>query len=665
MVLCVSTFHPALAQVESDAQSIALDSAVVRAWRHSSKVKLNADGSTVWDMRLMNELPQILGNADIMHYAQAMPGIQTNSEYRSGINIQGCEASHNYISIYGVPLYNVNHLLGFFSAFNPSHFSTTEISKAPATAARAGRIGGTLNLTPNFEITDSINGELTVGLISSQGTLRAPIGKKAVLAVSLRAAYMNLLYGKWLDTGDGQIKYSFFDSNASLKYDINNRHSLVLDYYGGGDKGSFLMPRYGADMAAQWGNYAGAAHWLFKKENLDLRNTFYTTHYRNRFKLKMAELNATLPSDIHETGYKGLLHYKKWTAGANAAYYLLHPQSITTEGYTNISPKTPARQKAFETTLFCDYRQPLAKNLAATVGLKGTLWHTGSTTFAQADPSASLTFDNSKVQASLAYAFNHQNLFQAGFTDMGLPTEFWFAAGKEHRPQRAHTLCLSTAAYFAKRRYRLSADLFLRRLFNQIEYKGNVLDLVNTVYDYSKALIHGQGTNYGASIMLQKCSGKLTGWCAYTYSRARRTFVELDNETTFPANHDRPHEGNILVSYSPNKHWNASATFVFASGNPFTAPEALCLINNNIVCIYGPHNANRLNPYYRLDLSASYKWRGKLMKEQGFNVSLYNATGHANELFWTIDKRADGAFAYRPVSFIIKALPSLSYFCKF
>ena len=53
------------------------------------------------------------------------------------------------------------------------------------------------------------------------------------------------------------------------------------------------------------------------------------------------------------------------------------------------------------------------------------------------------------------------------------------------------------------------------------------------------------------------------------------------------------------------------------------------------------------------------------MKEQGFNVSLYNATGHANELFWTIDKRADGAFAYRPVSFIIKALPSLSYFCKF
>ena len=90
MILCVSTFRPALAQVESDAQSIALDSAVVRAWRHSSKVKLKADGSTVWDMRLMNELPQILSNADIMHYAQAMPGIQTNSEYRSGINIQGC-----------------------------------------------------------------------------------------------------------------------------------------------------------------------------------------------------------------------------------------------------------------------------------------------------------------------------------------------------------------------------------------------------------------------------------------------------------------------------------------------------------------------------------------------------------------------------------------------
>ena len=34
-----------------------------------------------------------------MHYAQMLPGIQTNNEMKSGINIQGCDNSHNMLSM--------------------------------------------------------------------------------------------------------------------------------------------------------------------------------------------------------------------------------------------------------------------------------------------------------------------------------------------------------------------------------------------------------------------------------------------------------------------------------------------------------------------------------------------------------------------------------------
>ena len=67
------------------------------------------------DLRMMDDMPRILGNADPMHYAQLLPGIQTNSEYDAGLHVQGCDNAHNIISISGVPLYNVSHLLGFFS----------------------------------------------------------------------------------------------------------------------------------------------------------------------------------------------------------------------------------------------------------------------------------------------------------------------------------------------------------------------------------------------------------------------------------------------------------------------------------------------------------------------------------------------------------------------
>ena len=92
--------------------------------------------TTVLDMTIMNDMPHILGNADPIHYVQTLPGVQTNGEFDAGIHIQGCDNQHNHIGIDGVPLYNVAHLLGFFSVFNASHFQQMLMQKTPnATAA--------------------------------------------------------------------------------------------------------------------------------------------------------------------------------------------------------------------------------------------------------------------------------------------------------------------------------------------------------------------------------------------------------------------------------------------------------------------------------------------------------------------------------------------------
>ena len=96
-------------------QSIMLDSVLVHGKQHNASLKTESDKGILWNMRMMNDMPKILGNADPMHYAQMLPGVQTNNEYNGGIHVQGSENEHNELSIAGVPLYNVNHLLGFFS----------------------------------------------------------------------------------------------------------------------------------------------------------------------------------------------------------------------------------------------------------------------------------------------------------------------------------------------------------------------------------------------------------------------------------------------------------------------------------------------------------------------------------------------------------------------
>ena len=90
----------AYSQEEESAWTISLDSIMVTGFRNRLPLKSDVQGMTIWDMGNMNLLPQILGNADPMHYAQMLPGIQTNNEYRSGINIEGCDNQHNQITIY-------------------------------------------------------------------------------------------------------------------------------------------------------------------------------------------------------------------------------------------------------------------------------------------------------------------------------------------------------------------------------------------------------------------------------------------------------------------------------------------------------------------------------------------------------------------------------------
>lgn len=626
-------------------------------------VKTKASGVMLWDMSNMNVLPQILGNADPIHYAQMLPGIQTNSEYRSGINIEGCDNQHNAIFIDGVPIYNVNHLLGFFSTFNSSHFQSMSIAKGLVSSGSPNRLGGQLEMQHATEIPDTMSGSVSLGLISSQGTVRYPISKKTSVTASLRGSYINLLYSNWLEADGQKINYSFCDANVSFVHQMNRSNTLLLDFYYGSDKVVFSEGHYLADMEAKWGNTMGSAHWICDKGELNLKATAYITSYRNKFNLEMQDMAFRLPSSILELGLKGDVKWKGWNVGYEMAWHDIHPQSIEREGDFNVTDGETPPMRSLETSIYGNYEYLLTENFKILGGVRGSLFKKGYTAYWAIDPSVRLLYDNHTAQMSVTYALRHQYLFQAGFSDSGLPTEFWISASEDFRPQYAHELSVSGSKFLFNRRVRLSVDLFYRNLHHQLGYKGSILDFVNSVYDMNKSLMHGSGENYGVSFMLNKCSGKLMGWINYTYTHARRTYDEMGRRNSYPASHERPHEINAVATYTLDKHWSFGGSFVYASGTPFTAAESLYLLNNNVVIKYGEYNAARLHSYLRLDMSANYKWGRKI--EHGLNFSLYNVSSRNNELFYYIKTHHDGSFAYRPVTFVLRILPSVSYYCKF
>ena len=648
------------AQDDTSAWGALLDSVTVHTYRYSSSVRHTSDGASLWDMGSMQQLPQVLGNADPVHYAQMLPGVQTNGEYRSGIYIQGCDNQHNVISVQGAPLYNVTHLLGFFSVFNAPHYASMSVARGATSSAAPNRLGGQLDVQHCLSLQDTVSGILSVGLISSQGTLRLPLSSSTSLTLSGRASYLNWLYGDWLRTDQQQLGFSFYDANATLLHRHGERHLFMVDLYSGSDHGDIAGGGYSVGLDARWGNYLGQVHWWYDGAGVSAHTMAYVTSYHNRVSLSLQGLDLPLSSGITDVGLRHETQFGLWSVGAEGILHLVQPQhSVADSVRSDVIRST-------EVSAWGDYDYPLSRYWHLNGGLRFSGFLADGSRYSAIDPSVRLSYADGTWQWAVSYALRHQYLFQTGFSDAGLPTEYWLSADAQFSPQYAHEWTTGGSVYLFDRRYRLSADLFSRVLYHQLSYRGSVLDLANAASAAQPDWIgHGRGYSYGSSLMLHRCAGALTGWVSYTYTRARRTFSSGGCRRTSPASHERPHEVNAVAAYRLNRHWNLGATLVYASGTPFTAARSVYMLDRNIVLNYGEYNAARLSPYMRVDLSADYQWLDRRGAAHSVNLSVYNVGSRSNELFYYLRVRDDGTFVYRPVSFVLRVLPSLSYTYRF
>ena len=637
------------------------------------------EGSSIISMSFMDEMPHILGNADPLHYAQLLPGVQTNSEYDAGLHIQGCDNSHNYVSLGGAPIYNAAHLLGFFSIFNAGHFTEMSLLKSPVSASFPNRLGGRVDmLTPTWLAAEDslwmggVHGELSVGPMSSQGTLRLPVGKRSLLLLSARAAYLNLLYSKWLEVDGDEVKYDFSDYNLSYITQLDDANVLKIEGYWGYDNMKIGQASHGLQGKLKWDNTMAALHWYSRsKDGLDERGKVwsmeqmvYYSRYANRLNVDEYSFQVGMRSFIFDLGYKGNFSWGRWSVGAEVIRHQLLPQDVDITGNLANYQTDAQHQQAAETSAYLQYSQPLGEKLLMEMGARVSGYHCQKS-FYRVMPHLKLNYVLSpSAKLNLNLGIRNQYLFQTGFSSSGLPTEFWFAADKNHRPQYAWHAALQGEFWFAEKEYRLSVETYYKWLMNQIENNSNMFDILFSSYSFDGSLLHGKGYNYGLNLLLEKRRGKLTGWLSGSLGRAMRKFDGEQYQGWYPAGHERIYELNAVATYRINRRVSLGATYVLASGTPYTNVNYAYLMSGNLVTEYGPHNGSRVKPYMRLDLSVSYDFATKGSVRSGINFSLYNVTMHGNDLFYRI-KVYDNHVRYNAFKFLMPIMPSINYYCKF
>lgn len=640
-----------------------IDSTTVISERNTSTFRQTSDHLMKIDMGLMQNMPKILGNTDPLHFVKLLPGVQTNSEHDSGIHIQGCDAAHNDISVADVPLFGVNHMLGLFSIFNPEHYSQMNFSHSSS----SNRLGGMLSMQLPDTLKERVTGSVSVGIMSSQGTVGLRIRDRSHLRVSARRSYLNLLYGRWLTLNESRIKYGFGDYNITYIWDSGNGDRIWVDGYFGRDKAGMDEKSYDMGVGLQWGNYMGAVHWRHKGDVLTHSHSLFSSGYMSKADVSQSDARVYLPSFINAAGYKGDLVWNDLRARWNMTYYHAMPQLPQVSGLFNSTEPQKEIQNALESTLAADYTYDFAYDWRLKAGIQGVLLlNPESELNGNVTPDVSLSYNARRFgKIELNYNWKQQYVFQTGLSNVGFPIEFWFVAGKYSRPQYSQNISLSYDLNFCREMFAFSCNLYYKQLYNQVEYKGDLFDLFLETYDLNTCLLKGRGWNYGVNMMLHKQSGDITGWVSYSLGRALRKFDNPEYTGIYPANHERIHELNAVCSYRYDR-WDFAGTFTYASGLPFTAPGSYYISSGKIVANYGEHNACRMRPYIRLDLSATFTIRKDAKQENGVNVSIYNVLARRNDVMYRLRVvEEDNKFGYKAMSFGLCLVPSVSYYHKF
>lgn len=233
-------------------------------------------GSIEIPMTQIKSTPSVLGEADVMKAIQLMPGVQAGVDGSAGLYIRGGSPDQNLILLDGTPVYNVDHMFGFFSVFAPEAVKKVTLFKSSFPARFGGRLSSVIDVRTNDGDMQKYHGTLSIGLLTSKFNLEGPLVKgKTSFNISARRSYIDLLAKPFMPD-DEKYSYYFYDINAKINHKFSDRSRLFLSIYNGKDHFATKFDEntdYEDGTKMNWGNTIASVRWNYIFNNRLFSNT--------------------------------------------------------------------------------------------------------------------------------------------------------------------------------------------------------------------------------------------------------------------------------------------------------------------------------------------------------------------------------------------------------
>ena len=689
----------------------------------SKSISKNENGHVRLTGKEIEQIPSMLGEKDLLKAIQLMPGVKMGREGSSGLYVRGGTPGQNLLLLDGVPVYNANHLFGFFSVFTPEAIKTIDVYKGSFPARYGGRIASVIDVRMREGNLYDTKLDVNIGNLSSRILLETPlIHNKASLLLSVRRTYFDIfLYPFTSRTSlDGKTKnsfsYNFHDLNLKIFWDLNNWGKLYWSNYTGRDiinaniKSDLTQNIIGLGIQGtkeelhnryHWGNYTSSLRWnkvfsdkLFMNSTLVFSNYSYildiedvTYYYKDLEYNEKSNYNST--SGVRDWGIKIDFDYfisnnNQVSFGVNTLQHTYKPGNIFLK-YTHSNGQKFEILKgetidAFEMNSYFENKLTLFNTLQIFAGIHQSHFQVSDTSFNSFQPRVCvlLNYEEWSFKSSGGYMFQPAHNLVNRSTSLAV--DIWVPSNKNVKPSSSLQFDLGFSRSI-NNIFEISLEGYWRAMNDIITYKKG--ESFISMYDHwSNKVVIGKGNSYGIEFMFRKHSGKTTGWAGYTWSFSNQQFDDLNNGIPYPSDFDRRHYFTLTLNHKLSKQINLSSNWVMASGEPITfsstaydgdmfygqAPHAvkyLDLFEKEItapdqIIYFSGVNQYRLPAYHRLDLGIDFI-KEKQKGTRTWSISIYNAYAQNNPFMLSVEMNQANRKLELLNSTPFRILPSISY----
>ncbi|MBN1183800.1 MAG: TonB-dependent receptor [Bacteroidales bacterium] len=700
-VMSISNGNDTLINFNLTGSSTEIEEVVIEGYSKESDTRSNLSAMRITSKEI-EKIPAILGETDVLKSLQLLPGVQSGMEGFSGLVVRGGGTDQNLIVLDGVPVYNVNHLFGFFSVFNPAAIKDVSLHKSGFPARYGGRASSVIDINMKEGNNKELHGEGSIGLISSRFTIEGPIkNENTSFIISGRRTYFDVVGKPFLTKKEGDqtntYGYYFYDLNMKINHRYSDKSRLFLSSYLGNDvlkldsevkqDQSFAKQLYNL----KWGNVTTNLRWNYTLNNKLFTNT--TLSYSNyRFLLNYkfdtknyVDLEEEITHDSQEflngiydvsakvdfDYFPNQNHIIKF--GTGYCYHTFVPSSYTQK-------KDPGRDTSYrqniyghEAFLYLEDNMRIGNNVNVNMGFHYSFFNVKKENYFHIQPRISSKYSPwSNVTCKASISKMVQYLQTNSYSSISLPIDLWVPSTDSLLPVESWNYSLGVDYQYNKR-YSIGIEGFYKTMNNVITFQEGAFPTT----DFMKDIVQGKGWAYGVEFMIKKNTGNTSGWLSYTWSNSWRQFEGISMDKKFPYKYDRRHDIGFVLLHKFNDRVDMSSTWVFGTGIAMSLSTEKYVSNftleassdNDIakpyIQKYETRNNYRMPHYHRMDIGVNFhKEKKKYTRTWSFGA--YNVYNRQNALWihWeNVDQYSDEIGLYQ-IS-IFQITPYFSYSIKF